>query len=65
MLPERFDRMNPQPTDLVFPSPVRMPINDRRFRERAWKTVLESGMTDYQTPYQVRHAAIGLLQVDT
>jgi integrase len=58
ILTERFDLLKPEPTDLVFPSPVEMPINDRRFRERAWKTILKSCQIEYQTPYQVRHAAI-------
>ena len=58
MLIDRFNRFNPQPTDLVFPSPTGIPINDRRFRARAWTEVLESCQIEYQTPYQLRHAAI-------
>jgi integrase len=58
MLKERFDRLNPQPTDLVFPSPTGIPINDRRFRARAWAEILESCQIEYQTPYKLRHAVI-------
>jgi integrase len=58
MLAARFEKLNPQPDDLVFPSPTGIAIDDHRFRARAWKTTLESCQIDYQTPYQVRHAAI-------
>jgi integrase len=58
MLVARSERLNPQPDDLVFPSPTGIAIDDHRFRARAWKTTLESCQIDYQTPYQVRHAAI-------
>jgi integrase len=58
MLEDRFKNTNPQPRDLIFPSPTGIPINDHRFRERAWKTILESCDIEWKTPYQVRHAAI-------
>ncbi len=59
MLSARFDKMKPQPTDLVFPLPNGIPINDRRFRVRAWTEILvESCQIAYQSPYQVRHSAI-------
>jgi integrase len=58
MLTDRLERLNAQPDDLVFPSPTGIAIDDHRFRARAWKTTLESCQIDYQTPYQVRHAAI-------
>lgn len=58
MLAKRFDMLKPAPTDLVFLSAKGIPINDRRFRERAWENILKLCQIDYQTPYQVRHAAI-------
>ena len=58
MLIARFDRLNPQPEDLVFPSPKGLPINDHRFRARAWKTILESCRIEYRSPYKIRHSAI-------
>jgi integrase len=58
MLRERFERIQPQPTDLVFPSPDGIPINDRRFRSRAWKTILDSCQIEWRTPYNIRHSAI-------
>jgi integrase len=58
MLVDRFDRTSPQPDDLVFPSPKGLPINDHRFRARAWKTVLEDCQIEYRSPYKLRHSAI-------
>lgn len=58
MLADRFDRVNPQPDDLVFPSPKGLAIDDHRFRARAWKTILTSCQIDYRSPYQLRHTAI-------
>ena len=58
MLLERFDRVNPQPDDLVFPSPKGLPIDDHRFRSRAWKTVLESCQIEYRSPYNLRHSSL-------
>lgn len=58
MLMDRFDRSSPQPDDLVFPSPKGLPINDHRFRARAWKTVLEDCQIEYRSPYKLRHSAI-------
>ncbi len=58
MLADRRDRMNPQPEDLVFPSPKGLAINDHRFRARAWKTILESCQIEYRSPYKIRHSAI-------
>jgi integrase len=58
MLADRRVRLNPQPDDLVFPSPKGLPIDDHRFRARAWKTILESCQIQYRSPYKVRHSAI-------
>jgi integrase len=58
MLTDRFDRLSPQPDDLVFPSPKGLPIDDHRFRARAWKTILESCQIEYRSPYKIRHSAI-------
>ena len=58
MLLERYERINPQPDDLVFPSPKGLPINDHTFRRRAWKTILESCHIEYRSPYNLRHTAI-------
>jgi integrase len=58
MLADRLDRLNPQPEDLVFLSPKGLPIDDHRFRARAWKTILESCNVEYRPPYNLRHSAI-------
>jgi integrase len=58
MLVARFEKLNPQPDDLVFPSPTGIAIDDHRFRARAWKTILENCQIDYRSPYKIRHSAI-------
>jgi integrase len=58
ILVDRFERLNPQPDDLVFPSPRGLAIDDHRFRARAWKTILESCHIEYRSPYNLRHSAI-------
>ena len=58
MLGERFERLNPQPGELVFPSPKGVAIDDHNFCNRAWKTILTSCHIDYRSPYQLRHSAI-------
>ena len=58
MLLDRHKRLNPQPEDLVFPSPKGLPIDDHNFCTRAWKTILESCRIEYQSPYKLRHSAI-------
>jgi integrase len=58
MLAARFDRLKPQPDDLVFPSPKGSSIDDHNFCTRAWKTVLESCQIEYRSPYTIRHSAI-------
>jgi integrase len=57
VLIDRYERLNPQPDDLVFPSPKGLPINDHRFRARAWKTILENCQIEYRSPYKLRHSA--------
>ena len=58
ILLERYDRVNPAQTDLVFPSPRGFAIDDRNFRKRTWKTVLTSWNIEYRRPYNLRHSAI-------
>jgi integrase len=58
MLVERYKRVNPQPDDLVFPAPKGGFMNDHRFRERQWKTILASCKIEYTRPYNIRHSAI-------
>jgi integrase len=40
----------------VFLSPKGLPMNDRRFRRRAWKTILTSCHIEYRSPYNLRHS---------
>jgi integrase len=58
MLVARFDRLKPQPDDLVFPSPKGLSIDDHNFCTRAWKITLESCQIEYRSPYKIRHSAI-------
>jgi integrase len=58
MLIDRFDRVKPQPTDLIFPSPRGLAIDDHRFSERVWKAILESCQIEYRKIYALRHSAI-------
>jgi integrase len=58
MLVDRFDRLSPQPDDLVFPSPKGLSIDDHNFCTRAWKKILESCQIEYRSPYKIRHSAI-------
>jgi integrase len=58
MLRERYEAMQPRPSDLVFPAPKEGHINDSLFRRRAWKSVLESLNIPYRKPYRTRHTAI-------
>lgn len=43
---------------LVFTSPKGLPINDHRFRARAWKRILEECRIEYRSPYNLRHSSI-------
>ncbi len=58
LLIARYERLEPQPDDLVFPSPKGVAIDDHNFCNRAWKTILTSCNIEYQTPYNLRHSAI-------
>jgi integrase len=58
MLVARYERLKPQPNDLVFPSPKGLAIDDHRFSERAWKTILGSCQIEYRKLYNLRHSAI-------
>lgn len=58
MLRRRYQDVLPKPSDLVFPSPKGLPICDRNFRNRAWKSVLKECEIEYRKPYSTRHTAI-------
>ncbi len=58
MLMARFERMQPQPDDLVFPSPKGIAIDDQNFRSRVWKSILVGCSIEYRKPYAIRHSAI-------
>ncbi len=57
MLVNRYERIKPQPDDLVFPSPKGVAIDDHNFCNRAWKTILVSCQIEYRKPYNLRHSA--------
>jgi integrase len=54
----RFDQLSPRPDELVFPSPRGIPINDHRFRGRAWNTIIATCDVKHENPYNLRHSAI-------
>ena len=59
MLSARRDRLKPASEDeLVFTSPTGLPICDRMFNRRAWKTVLGEVGVKYRKPYTTRRTAI-------
>jgi integrase len=59
MLKDRKQRLNPQSDDeLVFKSPTGLPICDRMFNRRAWKTVLADVGVKIRRPYTTRKTAI-------
>jgi integrase len=61
MLSARRDRLKPVSNDeLVFKSPEGLPIDDRNFCRRAWKTVLAEVRVPYRRPYTTRKTAITL-----
>ena len=61
MLQARRDRLKPVSDDeLVFKSPEGLPIDDRNFCRRAWKTVLTEVGVPYRRPYTTRKTAITL-----
>jgi integrase len=61
MLQARRDRLKPVSDDeLVFKSPEGLPIDDRNFCRRAWKTVLAEVGVPYRRPYTTRKTAITL-----
>lgn len=61
MLQARRDRLKPISDDeLVFKSPEGLPIDDRNFCRRAWKTVLAEVGVPYRRPYTTRKTAITL-----
>ena len=61
MLQARRDRLKPASEDeLVFISRTGLPICDRMFNRRAWKTVLAEVGVKYRKPYTTRKTAITL-----
>jgi integrase len=58
ILLSRYEQVNPSQTDLVFPSPKGLAINDDNFRPRVWKKVLSTCSVEYRRPYNLRHSAI-------
>ena len=61
MLQARRDTLKPASEDeLVFKSPEGLPIDDRNFCRRAWKTVLAEVGVKYRKPYTTRKTAITL-----
>ena len=58
MLVKRYERVKPQPDELVFPAPKGGSMNDHRFRAKIWIPILASCNVDYTRPYNVRHSAI-------
>jgi integrase len=61
MLKARRDRLNPQSDDeLVFTSPEGLPIDNRNFCRRAWKTVLSEVGVKYRRPYTTRKTSVRL-----
>jgi integrase len=59
MLRTRKELLKPQSDDeLVFPSPTGLPICDRGFNRRAWRSVLAELGIPYRKPYTTRKTAI-------
>jgi integrase len=58
MLADRYQKVNPQPEDLVFPAPRGGAIDDHNFCNRAWKKILAKCHVEYRSPYNIRHTAI-------
>ncbi len=47
-----------KPDDLVFPAPTGKWIDIHNFRNRAWKTIINSLDIQYRKPYQTRHTFV-------
>jgi integrase len=59
MLRARKELLKPQSDEeLVFPTPTGLPIDDKSFNRRAWKTVLAELGIPYRKPYTTRKTAI-------
>jgi integrase len=58
MLRERYERVKPQPDDLVFPRPKGGSMDDNYFRPNVWTPILASCNIQYTRPYNIRHSAI-------
>ncbi len=57
-LTEKYQRLQPKPDDLVFPSCKGIAIDDQNFRSRVWKNILVVCSIEYRKPYALRHSAI-------
>jgi len=55
---------DPEPSDLVFPSPKGEPIDPGRFRRFVWKPTLEAAGVPYRNPYQTRHTFLTYAVMD-
>jgi integrase len=58
MLKARKERFQPEPDDRVFTSREGLPICDRNFRRRAWRSVLTELGISYRKPYVTRHTQL-------
>jgi integrase len=58
MLRERYERVKPQPDDLIFRTPRGGSMNDNYFRPKIWTRVLAICNIEYTRPYNIRHSAI-------
>ena len=58
MLAARFEKLQPNIDDLIFPAPRGGAIDDQNFRPRAWKQILAKCSIEYRRPYALRHSAI-------
>ena len=46
------------PDELIFTTPTKKPIDDRRFRERIWKRTCNAAGIPYRPPYTSRHTLL-------
>jgi integrase len=58
ILAARFEKLQPNIDDLIFPAPRGGAIDDQNFRPRAWKQILAECSIEYRRPYALRHSAI-------
>ncbi len=58
MLGTRYQRANPSPLDLVFPSPKGQFLRDNNFRNRVYIPILKAAGVEYRKPYTYRHSGV-------